>query len=71
MVKKTVKKIIVGNWKMNPATSKEAEKLFTNIIKFLSVLKKTEVVVCPSYIYLEKLRKITKKISLEIGRAHV
>jgi len=64
MVKKTVKKIIVGNWKMNPATSKEAEKLFTNIIKFLSVLKKTDVVVCSPYIYLDKLEKISKKISL-------
>lgn len=57
------KKIVIGNWKMNPATTKEAESLFSSISK-KSVFKKSEVVVCPPFIYLEKLKKISKKISL-------
>ncbi len=59
-----VKKIIVGNWKMNPLTLKEAEKLFLDVAKNVSSLKKTEIVICPPFPYLEKLRKISKKIVL-------
>ncbi|MBU0998930.1 triose-phosphate isomerase [Patescibacteria group bacterium] len=59
------KKIIIGNWKMNPLTLKEAEKLFSGIAKEISSIKKTEVVICPSFLYLEKLKKIrTSKIKL-------
>ncbi|MFA6177810.1 MAG: triose-phosphate isomerase [Candidatus Paceibacterota bacterium] len=63
------KKIIIGNWKMNPLTSKEAEKLFFDVVKGISeikkTVKKTEVVICPPSIYLEKLKKIrTSKILL-------
>jgi len=58
------KKIVIGNWKMNPMTLKEAEKLFAGITKLLLKTKKTQVVICPPFIYLEKLKKISKKISL-------
>lgn len=58
------KKIIIGNWKMNPRSIKDAEKLFSNIAKSLSGIKKTEVVICPPFIYLEKLKKLSKKINL-------
>jgi len=59
------KKIIIGNWKMNPLTLKEAEKLFSSVAKGISPVKKTEVVICPPFIYLERLKKIrTSKIKL-------
>ncbi|MEK7081268.1 MAG: triose-phosphate isomerase [Patescibacteria group bacterium] len=58
------KKIIIGNWKMNPLTLKEAEKLFNDVAKNVSGIKKTEVVICPPFLYLEKLKKISKKINL-------
>ena len=59
------KKIIVGNWKMNPPTAKEAEKLFGAIAKAVTGVKKTEVVICPPFIYLDKLIKIrTDQIKL-------
>jgi triosephosphate isomerase len=58
------RKIIVGNWKMNPRSLKEAEKLFSSVRKGISSIKKTEVVVCPPSIYLEKLKKISQKIIL-------
>ncbi len=61
---KNGKKIVIGNWKMNPRTAKEAEKLLSSINKELSRIKKTDVVVCPPFIFLEKLKKISKKISL-------
>ena len=47
------KKIIIANWKMNPASLKEAETLFSNVVK-KSSFKKTEVVICPPFLYLEK-----------------
>jgi triosephosphate isomerase len=59
------KKIIIGNWKMNPFNLKEAEKLFRGIAKGVSSIKKTEVVICPPFLYLERLKKIrTSKIKL-------
>ncbi|MSU44591.1 triose-phosphate isomerase [Candidatus Nomurabacteria bacterium] len=60
-------KIIIGNWKMNPSTQKEAEKLFVDITKSIFGVQKTEIVICPPFLYLEKLRSAsrrTKKISL-------
>ncbi len=64
MPKKTARKIVVGNWKMNSSTPKEAEKLFTAVSRGLSRVKRTEVVICPPFIYLSKLGKLSKKISL-------
>ncbi|MFA5095583.1 MAG: triose-phosphate isomerase [Candidatus Paceibacterota bacterium] len=60
----TKRKIVIGNWKMNPLSFKEAEKLFTDIAKSVSSIKKTEIVVCPPVLYLEKLKKFSRKISL-------
>jgi len=57
-------KIVIGNWKMNPLTQKEAEKLFGKVAKSISRIKKTEIVICPPSIYLEKLKKISKKVKL-------
>jgi triosephosphate isomerase len=64
MSKKIANKIVVGNWKMNPLSLKEAEKLLINISKSVSSIKKTEIIICPPFIYLEKLKKISKKIYL-------
>jgi triosephosphate isomerase len=58
-------KIVIANWKMNPLSIKDAEKLFGAVAKSLSTVKKTEVVVCPPFIFLDRLSKIrTSKISL-------
>lgn len=64
MAKQTGKKIIIGNWKMNPASPKAAEKLFAEVAKSASGIKKTEIVICPPFIYLERLKKLSKKINL-------
>lgn len=49
---------------MNPLTLKEAEKLFGAVAKNISGIKKTEIVICPPFLYLEKLKKLSKKIIL-------
>ncbi|MDO8660160.1 MAG: triose-phosphate isomerase [Candidatus Parcubacteria bacterium] len=59
-----MKKIVIGNWKMNPASLKDAEKLFIGIAKSISKFKKTDIVICSPFLYLEKLKKLSKKIIL-------
>jgi len=61
---KITKKIICGNWKMNPRSSKEAEKLFNDVVRNISEIKKTNIVICPPFLYLDKVKKISKKIVL-------
>ncbi len=58
------KKIIIANWKMNPASQKEAEKLFVLVARGVKNIKKTEIAVCPPFVYLERLKKLSKKVSL-------
>src|SRR3989344_9157878 len=57
-------KIVIANWKMNPQTPKEAEKLFGDVAKAVSRVKNTQIVICPPFIYLERLKRISRKISL-------
>ena len=38
------KNIVIGNWKMNPSTIKEAEVLFSGVSKNIASIKKTEIV---------------------------
>ncbi|MEK7104456.1 MAG: triose-phosphate isomerase [Patescibacteria group bacterium] len=59
------KKIVIGNWKMNPLSLKEAEKLFADVAKNISDIQKTEVVICSPFVYLEKLKK------LSLGHSHM
>lgn len=60
MSEKTTKRLIVGNWKMNPSSFKEAEKLFIEITKLISHFKKTDIIICPPFIYLEPLSLLLK-----------
>ncbi len=67
-----VKKIVIGNWKMHPLSVKEAEKLFENVAKSVSRIKKTEVVICAPFIFLEELSEIrTSKIALGAQDAYM
>ncbi len=57
-------KIIVGNWKMNPESSKKALEIFTGIEKGLAKAKvnpkKVKAIICPSYIHVGVLKAKTK-----------
>jgi triosephosphate isomerase len=57
-------KIIIGNWKMNPSSFKEAEKIFKNINKNNKFFNKNKVIICPPFVFLDRLNKISKKIIL-------
>ncbi len=53
------KRIVIGNWKMNPVNSKEATKLFTEIKKNISKIKKIDTVACAPFVFLDSLKKIS------------
>lgn len=61
-----MKKLVVGNWKMNPQTVLEAKKIASTIKKGLKNIKKTHVVMCPPYIYLSPLSSLVSN-SLLLG----
>lgn len=55
-------KIVVGNWKMNPPSKKEAEFLLSKISQSLKNTKGSNVVICPPFSYLN-LKNKSKKIT--------
>ncbi|HET8574971.1 MAG TPA: triose-phosphate isomerase [Candidatus Paceibacterota bacterium] len=54
----TKKKLIVGNWKMNPETAAEARTTFTKIKTKAAKLKNADTVICPPSLFLGDLRKL-------------
>lgn len=51
------KKLVIGNWKMNPQSLIEAKKIFTTFKKTKKDDKNITVVFCPPYIYLSEIKK--------------
>jgi triosephosphate isomerase (TIM) len=53
------KKLIVANWKMNPASLKEAESIWRGTMKVAKGIKSARVIICPPtpYLYLSKKLK--------------
>lgn len=49
-----MKKLIVANWKMNPPTLKEAERLFFATTNAIGASKNAEVVICPPFVYMTR-----------------
>jgi triosephosphate isomerase len=59
------KKLVIGNWKMNIFTVKEAKKLVEGIKKGSLKTKNTDIVVAPPFVYISELKGlISKKVSL-------
>ena len=58
--------LIVANWKANPSTLAEAKKLFASIKKGAARKNKTEVVICPPFVFLPILSKIAGQ-KIKIG----
>ncbi|MEK7066022.1 MAG: triose-phosphate isomerase [Patescibacteria group bacterium] len=55
------KKIIIGNWKMNPATKEEAGDIFFRIALGIRGLKKVSIVVCIPAIFIEAIGSLKLK----------
>lgn len=53
-----MKALIVANWKMNPTSRKQAKELFDAIKKGVKS-SKSEVVICPPFVYLPLLKGLT------------
>jgi triosephosphate isomerase (TIM) len=66
------KKLIIGNWKMNPETASEAKKLATEIKRKLQNVKKNIAVFCPPAIFLSDVigTGATSKIKFGIQNVH-
>lgn len=50
-----MKNLIVANWKMNPVSQKEAKNIFNAVKKGIKGLK-SEVALCPPFVYLPLLK---------------
>lgn len=50
------RKIVIGNWKMNPESLRDAKALHDGIRRKLVSVKKTTAVICPPAIYISLLK---------------
>ena len=55
---KKAKKLVVGNWKMNPLDLDDAKRLASGVKRAMKTVRKTNVVLCPPFVYLSPLVKI-------------
>ncbi|HLP86464.1 MAG TPA: triose-phosphate isomerase [Candidatus Paceibacterota bacterium] len=63
-------KIIIANWKMNPQSPKEAEKLFSSVKKEAKNVKNTKIIVCPPFLFLHLFKKFKHK-NISLGAQNV
>ncbi len=63
------RKIIVGNWKMNPTSLAEAQNIFKKVKATALKLKSTHVIMCPPFVFIGKFApmKTTGKAKSTIG----
>ena len=60
-------KIIIGNWKMNPLTSKEAEKLFLAASRVTRSRKNVEILICPPSPFIDRLNASNIESKVKLG----
>lgn len=58
---KKAKKLVVGNWKMNPVYLEDAKKIAREVKRVARTLKRTQVVICPPFVYLGSLSSLADK----------
>jgi triosephosphate isomerase len=61
------KKIIVGNWKMNPTTLEEARRIYRSVKNTADKLNKIDTVICPPFVYLSTFLNKRIQSSIKIG----
>ena len=64
------KKLIVGNWKMNPQSSKDAEKLFKSISQESKKYADVSVAICAPAVFIPAISKVLQK-KVAIGAQNV
>lgn len=63
---KKTKKLVVGNWKMYPERLDEAKKIVADVKRVMPKVRKTNVVLCPPFVYTPIFSGI-KKGALHLG----
>ncbi|OHA84336.1 MAG: triose-phosphate isomerase [Candidatus Yonathbacteria bacterium RIFCSPLOWO2_01_FULL_47_33b] len=66
-----MKKIIIGNWKMYPASIKDAQEKFKGIKKVASTLRNVQTVICPPFVYVSNLKKLVTGHRCVVGAQNV
>lgn len=61
------RRIVIGNWKMNPPTILEAKKIFNATVKAVMTVRGAEVVVCPPTAFLPTLKSEYKGKRIAFG----
>lgn len=51
-------KIVIANWKANPATLDEAQEIFGAAITSAKKYEKIKTIICPPFVFLEELAKL-------------
>jgi len=59
-----MKPLIIANWKMNPETAIEAQRLLDAIGKGLQGIRGVEVVICPPFLYLPMFQALEFKFQV-------
>lgn len=57
---KKAKKLVVGNWKMNPVQVEDAKKIVSVLKRNIKSIKNTNVIVCPPFLYISALSGLNK-----------
>ncbi|HVO28592.1 MAG TPA: triose-phosphate isomerase [Candidatus Paceibacterota bacterium] len=57
-----MRKLIVANWKENPATATAARALFDAVARAGTDRRRADVVICPPFVYLEELAGAYRKM---------
>ena len=65
------KKYLVGNWKMNPDSPEMAKEIFQGIKKVSKNASGVRVIVCPPFVYLQSMVKLSEKSGISIGAQDV
>jgi triosephosphate isomerase len=65
------KKLLIGNWKMNPATAESAKQILNKVSVVASGLKQTIIVTCPPFVYLHLCQTKSKIENFFIGAQSV
>jgi triosephosphate isomerase (TIM) len=66
-----MKKLVIGNWKMNPATLEEAKEIARKTRHLATDLTHTEVVACPPFVYMSAVISVRDPDTLKVGAQSV
>src|SRR3989344_3400566 len=65
------KRLVIGNWKMNPATSAEARRIAARTRRAVAGLARTDVVACPPFVYLPIVSSRRPALNFSLGAQSV